>query len=191
MLLVLVGKTASGKDSIRAELIKKYNMSPVVTYTTRPMRSGEVNGVSYHFVTNDVFNKMKDENAFAETTSYNVATGETWQYGTPYSELDDNKKVIILNPEGIKNMPDIDAFIVYVNAPTNVIKKRLKKRGDNKREARRRIRADKKDFKNIHKYVDFQVDNYNNMSAELSAHLIYELYRLKLFRRKNNESITQ
>ena len=48
-ILLLVGKTCSGKDTIQNELIKR-GMEPVVSYTTRPPRHGEVDDKTYHFI---------------------------------------------------------------------------------------------------------------------------------------------
>ena len=49
-MLLLVGKMASGKDTLKKELINM-GMESIVTYTTRPPRPDEINGISYHFIT--------------------------------------------------------------------------------------------------------------------------------------------
>ena len=51
-LFVVMGKSATGKDTIYKEIVKRNNMNllPVVMYTTRPIREGEVNGREYNFV---------------------------------------------------------------------------------------------------------------------------------------------
>ena len=48
-MLLLTGKTCSGKDTIKKELIKM-GMESVITYTTRPPRKKEIDKMSYHFV---------------------------------------------------------------------------------------------------------------------------------------------
>ena len=53
-MLILVGKSSSGKDTIQKELIK-LGYTPIVNYTTRPPRIGEVDGIAYHFVTQEEF----------------------------------------------------------------------------------------------------------------------------------------
>lgn len=53
-MLLLVGMTCSGKDTIKKELLKK-GMDGVVTYTTRPPRPKEIDGMSYHFISKDEF----------------------------------------------------------------------------------------------------------------------------------------
>ena len=49
ILLILVGKTASGKDTIIKELTEN-GWDKVVTYTTRPIREGEKEGITYHYI---------------------------------------------------------------------------------------------------------------------------------------------
>ena len=42
-----MGKSASGKDSVYRELMKKFPFEKIIMYTTRPMRQDEKNGVQY------------------------------------------------------------------------------------------------------------------------------------------------
>ena len=49
-MLILIGKTASGKDTILNQLVKKHGYKKIVTYTSRPMRKGEKQDVTYHFI---------------------------------------------------------------------------------------------------------------------------------------------
>lgn len=56
-MIVLVGESASGKSSIERELIA-LGFNKIVTYTTRPMRKEDVDGETYHFITEEQFNDM-------------------------------------------------------------------------------------------------------------------------------------
>ena len=96
-MLVIVGPSASGKTQIVQQLIKNYNMEKLVTYTTRPMRVGEVDGKDYHFISKEEFLKKLDEGFFIEHVCYNGN-----YYGTSFSDLSDNK-VVILEPTGLKH----------------------------------------------------------------------------------------
>ena len=96
-MLLLVGKMASGKDTLKKELINM-GMESIVTYTTRPPRPDEINGISYHFISKEEFLQKEKQGFFAETTSYDVATGDTWYYGSALDDLTDDK-VIIVNPQ--------------------------------------------------------------------------------------------
>ena len=173
MLIIIVGETCSGKTTIKDELVKN-GIRPIVTTTTRPMRSGEKQGVTYNYVTSNKFKKMIENNEFAEYTSYKVASGETWYYGTPIRELL-NDGVIILNPEGLKSvlsMVGLDPTVYYITASEGVLRNRLKLRGDDPKEARRRLLADRRDFENIESYIDYIIVNQGEMTPERAARII-------------------
>lgn len=42
MLTIIIGKSASGKDTIQRELIESYNIQNIITTTIRPIREGEM-----------------------------------------------------------------------------------------------------------------------------------------------------
>ena len=95
-MICLVGKTSSGKTTIAHELVN-LGMESVVTTTTRPMRDGEKDGVTYNYISEKEFLKKKDNNEFAEFTYYITVHGR-WYYGTQHKDLENHKnKVIILH----------------------------------------------------------------------------------------------
>ena len=169
MLTVLIGKSCGGKDTIKKELIKR-GMNSIVTYTTRQKREGEEEGITYHFVSLGDFLTKELKGEFAETTSYNTANMGTVYYGTALEDLKNapDNTVIILNPDGlraIKKITGLDFVSFYVKAKKSVLKKRLKERGDNRKEAKRRMKADRRDFKGILNEVDYFIENNGNKSV--------------------------
>lgn len=177
-MILLVGKTCSGKDTIKKELLKM-GMSGVVTYTTRPPRKNEVDGISYHFISTKEFLEKEKCGFFAETTSYNVASGETWYYGSAIEDLTDDK-VIIVNPNGlqqIKKIKQLNPISFYITANEDVILDRLKKRGDIPAEAKRRLESDNNDFKDIDNYIDFSFSNNIGLKPRLLAEMILYTYK--------------
>jgi guanylate kinase len=67
ILFVLSAPSGAGKTSISRELLARQpGLRQSVSFTTRPMRSGEQEGVDYHFVTSTQFEQMVAEGAFAE-----------------------------------------------------------------------------------------------------------------------------
>lgn len=183
-MIVLIGKSCSGKSTIAKELIK-LGMEPVVTHTTRPKRPGELDGVAYHFIDKSQFRRLKVQNFFAETAHYDVAFGERWYYGSSYRNLQGNglNKVVILNPNGIESIYEKiskeafrDWFIVYLYCDEDIIRKRLKDRGDNEAEADRRIQEDKKDFKNIDRFVNMKICNNGSNNPFELANTILDTY---------------
>ena len=49
MIYYLMGKSASGKDSIFHKLLERTGWKQLIPYTTRPMREGEIEGQENHF----------------------------------------------------------------------------------------------------------------------------------------------
>ena len=176
-MLVLVGKMCSGKNTIRDILVDEYGMEPVLTHTTRPPRDGEENYIDYIFINDTHFKNLKEDGWFAETTSYNVASGDTWYYGSAVHDYENGQnKIIILNPEGLKEVEKrgIPVFAIYLLAPESAIRDRAKKRGDPQDEVERRIKADNEDFYHIEDYIDGTIVNFSH--PELVAKEVYKVY---------------
>lgn len=179
-MLSVCGRTASGKDSIVKELIRICGMKQIVSYTTRPMRPGETDGVEYHFISTEEFLKKKEDGFFAETTSYTVASNDVWYYGAAKDSLVEENSVIILNPAGLKflkQQPDIDLTVFYIHSSEDVIRERLIKRGDNPAEAERRLAADNEDFKDIENYYNYAIENNGRKSPTILAEEIWLMYK--------------
>ncbi len=83
MLLVISGPSGTGKGTLLSRLLeedKSFTFS--VSATTRAPREGEVDGVHYHFLTNEEFDRLVSENAFVEYASVHGN-----RYGTLKSEV--------------------------------------------------------------------------------------------------------
>lgn len=169
----------TGKDTIKKELVK-LGFKSVVTSTTRPMRKGEIQDVSYHFLTEEDFFEKKSKGEFAEVASYDTVHGK-WYYGTQFEDLKNHKnKVMIVNPDGIKsfvNMVDMtDWFVVHVTCDEDIVRERLKNRGDNQEEIERRFITDKRDFMNINRFCDIEIVNDGSILLDVIVNRIYYLY---------------
>ena len=81
-IFYIMGKSASGKDTIYRELKERCpNLGMVVPYTTRPIRAGEKNGVEYFFTDEAALAKMEAEHKIIEIRSYDTVHG-IWKYFT-------------------------------------------------------------------------------------------------------------
>ena len=76
-----MGKSASGKDTIYEALKKDINLQPYIPYTTRPIRTGEKQGETYHFVTKEQMEEWEKEGKVIEIRKYNTVEG-IWMYAT-------------------------------------------------------------------------------------------------------------
>ena len=81
-LFVIAAPSGGGKTSLtRALLEREPGIRLSVSYTTRPPRPGEQDGVDYHFVSADRFAVLKDGNEFLEHARVHgnwYATSATW-----------------------------------------------------------------------------------------------------------------
>lgn len=166
MAIIIFGKTASGKSRIVNELVKR-GYKKIVTTTTRPARKGEVDGGDYNFISEEEFEQLINTRYFAEWKKYDTAEG-VWYYGSPLDEISrsDNKSIVILTPDGYRDIKDEldDHVAIYIYANNKTIRSRLSNRGDKKEEADRRIKQDNKDFKD----AEFLADRifYNNKDKD-------------------------
>ena len=82
-IICLLGKSCSGKDTIYKKLLadESLNLLPLVTYTTRPMRTGEQEGREYHFTDEAGFNSLKEAGKVIEDRTYDTVYG-LWRYFT-------------------------------------------------------------------------------------------------------------
>ncbi len=82
-IYVLMGKSATGKDTVFKRLIgmKELALRTVVGYTTRPIRRGEADGKEYFFVGEDVWQRLQNENKVIESRTYHTVVGD-WHYFT-------------------------------------------------------------------------------------------------------------
>lgn len=167
MAIIIFGKTASGKSRIVNELVKR-GYKKIVTTTTRPARKGEVDGGDYNFISEEEFEQLINTRYFAEWKKYGTAEG-VWYYGSPLDEISrsDNKSIVILTPDGYRDIKDEldDHVAIYIYANNKTIRSRLSNRGDKKEEADRRIKQDNKDFKD----AEFLADRifYNNKDKDI------------------------
>ena len=176
-MIILVGASATGKSVIAKQLFDKYNIKKVITYTTRPMREGEINDVDYHFIDKEDFINKMDNNYFIETAMYNNN-----YYGTAYEDIS-RDKVLIVEPNGAnvyyEKLKD-KVIIFYLQASESERKKRMEIRGDSIDNINKRLKSDVEYFDfNKFKHIDLVI-NTENKSIENISDIIMEYYR-KLF----------
>lgn len=132
-LYIISGPSGSGKDTVLAEVFKIIpNLKFSISSITRPMRSGEVEGEKYNFISREQFEYMIENNMLLE---HNQFLGN--YYGTPKQPVIDSMKagndiIIEVDVNGAaqirKNMPE--AISIFIMPPSlEVLEHRLRKRG--------------------------------------------------------------
>lgn len=72
MIICIVGKTSSGKDSVAKIANKLFNLNMVVSYTTRPKRSYETDGVEHYFISKERMKEIKENDTMIAYTIKNI-----------------------------------------------------------------------------------------------------------------------
>ena len=156
-IFAVMGKASTGKDTLTKMLSETLELPIALSFTTRPMRVGEKQGVEYNFISDSDFWDLHGCDLLAEYTSYEVASGETWHYGLTKEELEKAEYVlVIVNPDGFKQLTEIygdKVCSILIDAPADVRIKRYLDRDavteEKAEECCRRFLADNKDFKDI------------------------------------------
>lgn len=170
-ITVLCGKSASSKDSLQTILHKLYEYKPIVSVTTRPMRSNEVEGISYYFKTEEEFQELLKQDAFIEHRTYNtIQNGEptTWHYGIEKKEIDLSKHnyVTVVDLQGLEDLKryfgdGVISFYINVDAESRKLRAIIRDINFELAEWERRLKDDDIRFENVLDKVDFAVDNYD------------------------------
>ncbi len=185
-LFIVSAPSGTGKTSLVNNIVQKlssqYNISKVVTYTTRKPRPNEINGIDYHFITQEDFdNKIKNK-FFLESVIY-----ADKPYGSPANieqELALNKSLIlVIDKNGAKTISEkIKHLVTIWITPPNLeeLKNRIKKRGGlSQAQSEHRINLAKQEIKDEekHKFYKYHVinDNFNKTVNEISSIIKSEL----------------
>ena len=133
ILVVVSAPAGCGKDTILEQALKlNGNLFYSVSATSRAMRPGETDGVSYHFRTRDQFEYMIKNGELLEYTEY---CGN--YYGTPKKAVEDmleaGKDVILkIEIEGAANVKKMfpECVMIFILPPSIAeLSRRLHKRG--------------------------------------------------------------
>ena len=81
-IFYVMGKSASGKDTIYKKILEQMpRLSTVTLYTTRPMRDGEKDGVEYYFTDEKHLEQLRTAGKVIESRTYETVCGP-WTYAT-------------------------------------------------------------------------------------------------------------
>lgn len=151
VIVIISGPSGVGKDTI-INAWKKSNsrVERVVTYTTRAPRTGEENGVDYHFVDERAFVDMAKAGAFLE---HKMVHGN--RYGTPMQGLAailSKNKIAVLKIDvqgALAAMPKLQGELSIFLIPPSIeeLTRRLRERKtESETQVRTRIRNAKREI---------------------------------------------
>jgi guanylate kinase len=132
-LIVLSGPSGVGKDTVLHELFSREpRLRYSISYTTRPPRPGEVDGVSYTFVDEETFRRLEQAGEFLETA---VVHGN--RYGTSRRRVEamvarGEHVILKIDVQGAAAVRErlSDALFIFLLPPSiDVLRQRLRDRG--------------------------------------------------------------
>lgn len=152
MLVLLSGVSGAGKDTIKKELISRMeNVISLPSYTDRPMREGDIPGVTYNFVTTEEFKQMIENNELYE---YDIH--HEHYYGTSRKLMNEkiaSGKIIVKDIEvnGVENLiellkEDTKVITIFLKVPKSILKERLENRIDKPSAKEIKLRLNRFDY---------------------------------------------
>ncbi len=165
IMLILSSPSGAGKTTITKKIQQKYHSFKIsVSHTTRRPRSNEIDGVDYHFISQDEFKNLIKEDQF-----YEYAEIFDNYYGTLKKNVDELSKtndiIFDIDWQGTKQLSkykNLNLIKIYLIPPNKTeLKDRLIKRNQNSsEEVKRRFNAFDEDIKHWKDY-DYILINEN------------------------------
>ena len=184
-LIIISGTTCAGKGTVIKKLLANHNDIVLSTsYTSRPKRESEVDGVDYYFVTSEEFERKIENGDFLEYAQVQYGA----YYGTPKKEvlelLNSGKDVILeIDVQGAKQIKELypSTILIFIMAPSmREVKRRIMMRGDENIDqiiSRFKVAYNEINQINAYNYVVVN-DDLDNAVAKVEAILTSEKLRV-------------
>ncbi|MDY3032071.1 MAG: guanylate kinase [Clostridia bacterium] len=189
ILFVMSGPSGTGKGTICKELLRTENIFLSVSATTREIRVGEVDGVTYNYLYREEFEELIEAGEMLEYAIYNGN-----YYGTPKQNvekmLDKGTNVLLeIEPQGALNVKSQfpEAVLLFVVPPSMAeLKRRLEERGrENEAQIAERMAAAKWELEQAPKYNYVVVnDDFDECVREVT-----EIFHRKIEDRERVEAL--
>ncbi len=159
--IIIAGRMGSGKTTVERELTAR-GYRRIVTYTTRPRRRDETQGVDYHFISEEEFLAKKASSFFADAIDYTGSFGHVYFGSARADYLGEDDTVIVLNPDGIETIRTLNlpVTVIYLDVSEALSRERAEEREDDSAaEIDRRVKAENElfaRFEKVHHY-DYRI----------------------------------
>jgi guanylate kinase len=182
-LIVVSAPSGAGKSTLVQRVLQRAEgLRFSVSYTTRPPRSGEADGVDYHFVSEDVFARMRENAEFLECAEVHGNL-----YGTHRETIERVLSsgfdiILDIDVQGAEQVRrhSVEAATIFILPPSrDVLESRLRLRNLNSPDDLvRRMRSARIEVQLYYRF-DYVIvnDDLDRASAELEAIIAAERHR--------------
>ncbi|MDO5022568.1 MAG: guanylate kinase [Eubacteriales bacterium] len=177
MLIVISGPSGTGKGTLCKRLLHEdTSLCFSVSCTTRAKRDGEIDGVHYHFISENQYDALLQQNKFLEN-----ATVHGHRYGTletPVDEIIERGQNVLLDidPQGALKVMEKrkDCVSIFILPPSyDALRVRLHTRNtDDPKEIKRRLNNARGEVDKLNKYQYAVVNDDLQMAYEKLSHII-------------------
>lgn len=182
-LYIIAAPSGGGKSSlVKALLESTPNLQVSVSYTTRPMRPREQQGVDYHFVDQARFDTLRDSGVFlehAEVFGHCYGTSRAWVTERLLQGID---VILEIDWQGKRQIAQSfpEAVSIFVLPPSRaVLEQRLRARGQDDDEViARRMQAATNEISHWNEF-DYLVLNNDFQTAVADMQAIFRARRLR------------
>ncbi len=189
-LIILSGPSGSGKSTVIHELLgqgcgRRRSDLPLhraVSLTTRPKRTGEQEGVDYHFCTEEEFRRHREAGELVEW-----ARVHDHYYGTPRSEVDAYLArgigvILVIDVQGAaqvrRQYPDHLSIFLTTSTP-EIYEQRLRDRGTEKEaDLQTRLRTAQRELARSHEYQHLVYNDDLDQAVRQLSELIGSAFRI-------------
>lgn len=177
-LFIYTGPDGSGRKTIAKMVATMFDMETVLSYTTRPPRSYEKNGEDYHFVNEDIFKKMEENNEFLESVEIDGI-----HYGIREEDIvkafeSHNLVYLTLNHEGtekLKTMYGDRVMRLFIYANRDTVISRQQERGDSEEDIARHM-AHYDEIMSYKNKCEYAFENYDSPQVSFQVSEVIEVF---------------
>jgi guanylate kinase len=185
LLIVISGPSGVGKDTIIERLLKMdSNLRYSISFTTRPKRDYEIDGVHYSFVTKPKFEELIGRGELLEWAEYNgyyYGTSRTRVEKLQRQGLDVILKIEVRGAEQVREKRP-DGVFIFIAPPSmeELLKRREDRGSDSEKDIEERQRLARWEM-SYAQYYDYVVTNED---ALVAANDVMEIIRMERKRRQ-------
>ena len=172
-IICVEGRSNAGKDTFARKLSQDYGIDIVCSFTTRPMREYETDGLEHRFISKE---KMAELRVGNDLIAYTINEKTGIEYCANDSCLTGDCMIYIINPNGVawlkEHRPDIKLLRVFLDCEEQTLVIRGIARGDDREVLLKRLASEREEFNALKDNKDYDVYIDNSKDIYLNYNLI-------------------